>query len=104
VPAAVSLANAAQEVISFLRRALPPGSKVTVLAILRKNKGVMTISHTGKPLALPDYCGEPQLDDAGDEAALAGIELRLAAAQIEHLSYHARMSDNKGSFSLRHSL
>ena len=104
VPAAVSLANAAQEVISFLRGALPPGSKVTVLAILRKNKGVMTISHTGKPLALPDYRGEPQLDDASEEAALAGIELRLAAAQIEHLSYHARMSDNKGSFSLRHSL
>ena len=103
VPAAVALANAGQEVMSFLQRALPAGTQLTVLAILRKNKGVLTISHGGRPLTLPDYRGEPNLDTA-DAAALAGLELRLAAAQIEHLSYHARMSDNKCSFTLRHSL
>ena len=103
VPAAVALANAGQEVMSFMHRALPAGTQLTVLAILRKNKGVLTISHGGRPLTLPDYRGEPNLDTA-DAAALAGIELRLAAAQIEHLSYHARMSDNKCSFTLRHSL
>ena len=54
-------------------------------------------------MTLPDYRGEPSLDSA-DEAALAGIELRLAAAQIEHLSYHARMSDKKCSFTLRQTL
>jgi hypothetical protein len=103
VPAAVALANAGQEVMSFLQRALPAGTQLTLLAILRKNKGVLTISHGGRPLTLPDYRGEPNLDTA-DAAALAGLELRLAAAQIEHLSYHARMSDNKCSFTLRHSL
>ena len=103
VPAAVSLANAGQEVMTFLQGALPAGTQLTLLAILRKNKGVLTISHGGRPLTLPDYRGEPNLDTA-DAAALAGIELRLAAAQIEHLSYHARMSDNKCSFTLRHSL
>lgn len=103
VPAVVALANAGQEVMTFLQRALPAGSQLTVLAILRKNKGVLTISHGGRPLTLPDYRGEPNLDTT-DEAALAGIELRLAAAQIEHLSYHARMSDNKCSFTLRHTL
>ncbi len=103
VPAAVSLANAGQEVMTFLQRALPPASRVTALAIMRKNKGVLTISHTGRPLTLPDYRGEPNLDTA-DETAMAGIELRLAAAQIEHLSYHARMSDNKCSFTLRQTL
>ena len=103
VPAAVSLANAGQEVMTFLQGALPAGTQLTLLAILRKNKGVLTISHGGRPLTLPDYRGEPNLDTA-DAAALAGLELRLAAAQIEHLSYHARMSDNKCSFTLRHSL
>lgn len=103
VPAAVALANAGQEVMTFLQGALPAGTQLTLLAILRKNKGVLTISHGGRPLTLPDYRGEPNLDTA-DAAALAGLELRLAAAQIEHLSYHARMSDNKCSFTLRHSL
>ena len=103
VPAAVALANAAQEVIAYLQGALPANSKITVLAILRKNKGVMTISHSGKPLSLPDYRGELSLE-AAEGDSLAGIELRLAAKQVEHLSYHARMSDNKCSFSLRQSL
>jgi hypothetical protein len=103
VPPTVALANAGQEVINFLQRALPAGTPLTLLAIMRKNKGVLTISHGGRPLTLPDYRGEPSLDSA-DEAALAGIELRLAAAQLEHLSYHARMSDKKCSFTLRQTL
>ena len=103
VPAAVALANAAQEVIAYLQGALPANSKITVLAILRKNKGVMTISHSGKPLSLPDFRGAVSLE-AAEGDALAGIELRLAAKQVEHLSYHARMSDSKCSFSLRQSL
>jgi hypothetical protein len=99
MPAVVSLANASQEIITFLQRTLPDGSAITVKAILRKNKAVMTISHEGRPLTLPDYKAAPDLDAADD--ALEGIELRLAAAQVEHMSYQARLSELICSFTLR---
>ena len=100
MPPAVALANAGQEVIEFLKRALPPGSLLTVTINLRKNKGVLTIAHGGRPLDLPDYSGAPLLD-AAPGAELEGIELRLATRQVEHLSYQARLSDGKCIFTLR---
>jgi len=100
IPKAVTLANASQEVVTFLQRTLPAGSKVTVKANLRKNKVVMTILHEGRPLTLPDYKTAPTLD-LDDDSALDGIELRLAAAQIEHMSYQARLSELRCSFTLR---
>ena len=99
IPAMVSLGNAAQEIITFLQRTLPEGTSITVNAILRKNKAVMTIAHAGQPLNLPDYKAPPSLDDADE--AMEGIELRLAVAQVEHMSYQARLSEGRCTFTLR---
>ena len=102
VPAVVRLANAGQEALTLLQRLLPDDAELTVRATLRKNRGVLTINHSGKPLQLPDFRpvadGETEVDTLMD-----GLELRLAAAQVEHLSYHARLSEAGGSFTLRQS-
>jgi polyferredoxin len=100
MPAVTALANACQEILSFLQLALPAGSAITVKALLRKNKGKLTIIHEGRPLALPHYKAVASIDDA-DEKSLDGIELRLASAYVEHMSYTARMSDLTCSFTLR---
>ncbi len=100
IPPVVSLAGACQEVVTFLQRTLPEGSAITVKAVLQKGKGVMTVSHEGRPLTLPDYHAAPSLE-ALDDTSMAGIELRLAAAQVEHMSYQARLSDLQCSFTLR---
>lgn len=102
IPEIISLANASQEIITFLQRTLPEGSPVNVKAILRKNKGLITISHEGRPLTLPDYKATPSLDSIED-IDMDGIELRLAAAQVEHMSYQARLSELHCSFTLRQS-
>lgn len=100
MPAVIALANACQEIITFLQRTLPANSTITVKAILRKNKGILTIIHEGRPLTLPNYKAITSLD-AADDNALEGIELRLAAARVEHMSYLARISDLTCSFTLR---
>ncbi len=100
VPAVVRLSNATTEIVTFLQRTLTEGSPVTVNAILRKNKGVMTIVHEGGPLTLPDYKALTSLDKL-DEATLDGLELRLAVAQVEQMSYQARLSERRCSFTLR---
>jgi hypothetical protein len=102
IPEVISLANASQEIITFLQRTLPEGSPVNIKAILRKNKGLITISHEGRPLTLPDYKASPSLDSIED-IDMDGIELRLAAAQVEHMSYQARLSELHCSFTLRQS-
>lgn len=102
VPPLVSLGNAAQEIITFLQRTLPPGAPIRAGVTLRKNRAVMTVSHEGQPLSLPDYKAPPSLDEA-DTDALEGIELRLAVAQVEHMSYQARLSEGRCSFTLRQS-
>jgi polyferredoxin len=102
MPAVTALANACQEIISFLQQALPASSTITIKAVLRKNKGILTIIHEGRPLALPDYKAASSLD-AADENSLDGLELRLAAAYVEHMSYSARISDSTCSFTLRQS-
>lgn len=100
IPAIISLGNATQEIITFLQRKLPSGSAIKVNAILRKNKAVMTVSHEGQPLSLPDYKAPLSLD-VEDDTTLDGIELRLAVAQVEHMSYQARLSEKRCSFTLR---
>ncbi len=100
IPPLVSLGNAGQEIITFLQRTLPGGTSIKVNAIIRKHKGVLTISHDGQPLTLPDYKAPPSLD-AADSETLDGIELRLAVAQVEHMSYQARLSERRCSFTLR---
>jgi ferredoxin len=100
MPAVTALANACQEVIAFLQMALPASSTITVKAVLRKNKGILTIIHEGRPLTLPDYRAAASID-AVDENSLDGLELRLAAAYVEHMSYSARISDSTCSFTLR---
>jgi polyferredoxin len=102
VPPVVALAGAGQEVVGYLQRALPEDSLVTVRANLQARKGVLTVSHEGRPLALPDYKAAPSLD-AIDDASMDGLELRLAAGQVEHMSYQARLSDSRCSFTLRQS-
>ena len=99
IPAVVGLANASQEVITFLQRTVPKGTAITVNATLRKNKGIFNIFHEGSPLALPDYKGATTID--ADDDALSGLELRLAASQVEYMSYQARLSGVRCSFTLR---
>lgn len=103
IPAVVGLANATNEIITFLQRILVDGQTITVNAMLRKNKGVMTIFHEGRPLTLPDYKPVSNLDDI-DDAALAGLELRMAVAQVEQMHYQARLSDAHCCFTLRQTL
>lgn len=100
IPPVVALAGACQEIIGFLQRTLPHDSPITVRANLHPHKGVLTIAHEGRPLALPDYKAAPSLD-ALDDASLEGLELRVAAAQVEQMSYQARLSDLLCSFTLR---
>jgi hypothetical protein len=103
IPAVVGLANATNEIVTFLQRTLADGSAITVNATLRKNKGVMTIFHEGRPLTLPDYKPVSNLDDI-DDSALQGLELRLAVAQVEQMHYQARLSDARCCFTLRQAL
>ena len=103
IPAVVGLANATNEIVTFLQRTLADGSAITVNATLRKNKGVMTIFHEGRPLTLPDYQPVTNLDDM-DDSALEGLELRLAVAQVEQMNYQARLSDARCCFTLRQAL
>ncbi len=103
IPAVVGLANATNEIVTFLQRTLADGSAITVNATLRKNKGVMTIFHEGRPLTLPDYKPVASLDDI-DDSALEGLELRLAVAQVEQMHYQARLSDARCCFTLRQAL
>lgn len=100
IPSVVGLANATSEIITFLQRRLPESAAITVNATLRKNKGVMTIYHEGRPLSLPDYKAVTSLDDI-DDAAMDGLELRLAGAQVEHMGYQARINEARCSFTLR---
>ncbi len=100
IPAVVRLADATAEVVAFVQRNLPGGSVVTVNATLRRNKGIVTIFHDGRPLALPEHRLVTSLQDA-DDAALNGLELRLAESQVEQLSYQARLSDGRCCFTLR---
>ena len=102
MPAVITLANSCQEVITFLQRKLPAGSTITVKAVLRKNKGIMTIIHEGRPLTLPNFKALTSLEEA-DDSAMDGLELRLAAAYIEHMSYLAHISSSTCSFTLRQS-
>ncbi len=100
VAAAVRLANAGQEVLTLLQRLLPEDAVIQVRATLRRNRGVLTISHTGGSLRLPDVhvTTDPETTE---DALMDGLELRLAQAQVEHLSYQARLSEAGGSFTLR---
>ena len=61
---------------------------------------VMTTRYDYMMTHLPDYKAMPTLESLDDDA-MEGIELRLAAAQVEHMSYQARLSELQCSFTLR---